>query len=141
MRVAVTCVLGVVAVAAATQTAAARTTVLSCHGAQKPKLVAELLFGRDIGKRVGVSEAAWSHFVAREITPRFPDGLTIVDATGQWRDRASKRMVREPSKLIMIVLPGKADDQAHLDAIVGAYKRRFHQRSVGVIVQSACASF
>lgn len=141
MRVAVTCVLGVVAVAAATQTAAARTTVLSCHGAQKPKLVAELLFGRDIGKRVGVSEAAWSHFVAREITPRFPDGLTIVDATGQWRDRVSGRIVREPSKLVMIVLAGNTDDQARLEAVVSAYKHRFHQQSVGVVVQSACASF
>ena len=33
------------------------------------------------------------------------------------------------------------DDEARLDAIVAAYKRRFHQRSVGVIVQAACVSF
>lgn len=140
MRSAFTWFFNVVVLVAAAQNVAAQTPALSCHGPKEPKLIAELLFGRDIGDRVGVSESTWRSFVAREITPRFPDGLTIIDATGQWRDRASKRMVREPSKL-MIVLPGKADDQAHLDAIVGAYKRRFHQRSVGVIVQSACASF
>jgi hypothetical protein len=124
--------------------AAANNTVaqaLVCHGAQRPGQIAELLFGRDIGERVGVSEAAWRRFVTREITPRFPDGLTVTNATGQWRDPASGKMVREPSKRVEIVLPGRADDGVRLDAVVAAYKRRFHQRSVGVIVQSACVSF
>lgn len=99
------------------------------------------MFGRDVGHRIGVSEKAWEGFVAREITPRFPDGLTVTDASGQWRDPASGRITREPSKLVTIVLPGNADDEAHLDAVVSAYKRQFRQQSVGVVVQSACASF
>ena len=81
------------------------------------------MFGRDIGNSVGVSETAWTRFVAREMTPRFPDGLTITDAIGQWRDRDSGTIVREPSKRVEIVLPGNADDEARLDAIVAAYKR------------------
>ena len=113
----------------------------SCHGHQQPRLIAELLFGRDIGNHVGVSEAAWSAFVAREMTPRFPDGLTATDATGQWRDSDTGRIVREPSKHVEIVLPGNADDEARLDAIVDAYKKQFHQQSVGVIVRPACVSF
>ena len=128
-----------VVLVAAASSAVAQTLV--CHGAKHPGQIAELLFGRDIGNRVGVSEAAWRRFVAREITPRFPDGLTITDATGQWRDPVSHKMVREPSKRVEIVLPGRADDEARLDAIVAAYKGRFHQHSVGVIVQSACISF
>ncbi len=119
--------------------AAAQT--LSCHGAQRPRQVAELLFGRDIGHRVGVSEAAWSRFVTREMTPRFPDGLTITDAIGQWRDRDSGTLVHEPSKRVEIVLPGNVDDGARLDAVVSAYKRRFRQHSVGVIVRPAFVSF
>jgi Protein of unknown function (DUF3574) len=119
----------------------AQTPAPSCHGTQRPKQVAELMFGRDIGRRVGVSEAAWSRFVAREMTPRFPDGLTITDAVGQWRDRDSGRIVREPSKHVEIVLPGDADDEGRLDAIVAAYKRQFHQQAVGIIVRSACVSF
>jgi hypothetical protein len=112
-----------------------------CRGAQKRQTIAELMFGRDVGRRVGVSATAWTRFLAREITPRFPDGLTVTHATGQWRDRASGRVVREPSELVLIVLPGNADDQARLDAVVAAYKRRFHQQSVGLVVQSACVSF
>ena len=137
--------VNIILLTGAAHNVAAQTSPLACHGAQQPKLVAELLFGRDIGNRLGnrveVSDAAWRSFVAHEITPRFPDGLTIVAATGQWRDPAHSRIVREPSTLVMIVLPGRSDDQARLDGIVGAYKRRFHQQSVGVILESACASF
>jgi hypothetical protein len=119
----------------------AQEAVPACQRGQQHKLVAELMFGGDIGHRVGVSEAAWMRFLAREVTPRFPDGLTVVNSVGQWRDPRSGRIVREPSKLVMIVLPGKDDDQARLDGVVQAYKRQFHQQSVGLVVQSSCASF
>jgi uncharacterized protein DUF3574 len=121
--------------------AAAQSPAPACQAAQQRRDVAELLFGRDIGNRLGVSDADWRRFVAREITPRFPDGLTVTDALGQWRDPDSGRIVREPSKRVEIVLPGHADDAARLDAIVTAYKRQFRQRSVGLILQSACVSF
>ena len=120
---------------------AAQSPTSACQGAQQRRDVAELLFGRDIGRRLGVSEPDWRRFVAREITPRFPDGLTVTEARGQWRDPDSGRVVREPSKRVEIVLPGHADDLARLDAIAAAYKRQFRQRSVGLIVQSACVSF
>jgi Protein of unknown function (DUF3574) len=113
----------------------------SCHGTQKSRLVAELLFGRDIGHRLGVSESSFARFVAHEITPRFPDGLTVSDATGQWRDGGSGAVIREPSKRVEIVLPGAADDEAKLDAIVAAYEHRFDQQSVVVILRPACVSF
>lgn len=119
----------------------AQAAAQTCRGSQHSGTVAELTFGRDIGARLGVSEAAWRRFVAREITPRFPAGLTVADATGQWRDRSSGAIVREKSKLVLIVLAGNADDQDRLDAIAAAYKREFRQQSVGVVELSACVSF
>jgi hypothetical protein len=107
----------------------------------KSQQVAELMFGRNIGDRIGVSEAQWARFVDREITPRFPDGLTVFDTRGQWRDTERNRIVREPSKLVQIVLPGKAEDAERLNEIAAAYKSRFRQQSVGVIVRGACVSF
>jgi hypothetical protein len=112
---------------------------MTCHGARQIRQVAELLFGRDVGHRLGVGDSAFTHFVAREITPRFPDGLTVSDAIGQWRDRGS--IIHEPSKRVEIVLPGTAEDDARLDAIAAAYKRRFHQQSVAIIVRPAFVSF
>jgi hypothetical protein len=119
----------------------ATSPAMSCHGNQQARQVAELLFGRDTGHHPGVSESAFSHFVAREITPRFPDGLTISDATGQWREHGAAVITRELSKRVEIVLPGAAGDEAELDAIVAAYKHRFHQHSVAVILRPACVSF
>jgi len=141
MRSARAWLFGFMVLATAAGEAVAQVPAPACYGTQKLRLIAELMFGRDIGDRVGVSERAWKRFVAREITPRFPDGLTIISASGQWRDSASGRIVREPSKLVTIVLPGNKDDQTRLDAVVSAYKRQFRQQSVGLVVQSACASF
>jgi hypothetical protein len=132
--------LGLLVLVAGINRAAAQSS-LQCSGAQKPAAVAELLFGRKIGNRIAVTESKWARFVDREITPRFPDGLSVVDAKGQWRDRERNVIVREPSKLVTIVLPGDPADQIRLGQIIEAYKRRFKQQSVGVIVRPACVSF
>lgn len=121
----------------ATKTAAQ--TQPSCQAGRRSGQLAELLFGR--GGHPGVSNSAWMRFLADEITPRFPDGLTVTDAAGQWRDPASGRIVRERSKRVEIVLAGHSDDQGRLDAVAAAYKRQFHQRSVGIIIESVCVSF
>lgn len=112
----------------------------ACLGPAEPMVVAELLFGRNIGNRPGVSEAAFANFVAAEVTPRFPEGLTIIDAHGQWRD-ARGATVREPSKVVLLTFRDDAGKRAGLGAIAEAYKRRFHQQSVLTTVRSVCATF
>jgi hypothetical protein len=114
---------------------------LPCHGMQHPRQVVELLFGRNIGRRLGVSEAAWMRFVLDEMLPRFPEGMTITDATGLWRDRSSGMTMREPAKRVEIALAGNVDDETRIEAVIDAYRRRFRQRSVGVIERTACVSF
>ena len=115
--------------------------LVDCLGGQRPTQVAELMFGRNIGGRIGVSEGDFGRFVDREIISRFPNGLTVFNAAGEWRDQASNKIVREPSKVVQIVLPGQVDDIARLNEIVEAYKSRFKQQSVGMIVRPACVSF
>ena len=113
---------------------------LSCTLPQKPMMEIDLLFGRNIGGKLGVTDKRWTAFLAREVTPRFPDGLTVFDAYGQWRDTRRKRVVREQSKVVRIIT-SDADAQAKIDAVVEAYKRRFRQQSVGVVTRPACVSF
>jgi hypothetical protein len=114
---------------------------IACRADQKSSAVVEMLFGRKIGERIGVTNTAWARFVDREITPRFPDGLSVVDAAGQWLDPDKKRVVREPSKIVTIVLRDSEKGQSEIDAIAEAYKKKFKQQSVGVIVRGACVSF
>ena len=101
---------------------------------------AEILFGRNIGDRLGVTEAAFARFTASEITPRFPDGLTIIDARGQYRDDRG-RLIREPSKVVLITFRDDAQKRADLVAIADAYKARFKQQSVLTTVRNTCATF
>ena len=122
-------------------TGGAGAQLVDCLGGQKPSQVAELMFGRKIGDRIAVSEVEWGRFVDREITPRFPAGLTVFNAAGQWQDKSKNRIVHEPSKIVQIVLPGEVDDITRLNAIAEAYKKRFQQQSVGMIVRPACVSF
>jgi len=112
-----------------------------CPAGLRPQEVAQLLFGRNVGDRLGVSETQWGRFVDREISPRFPDGLTVLDAKGQWRDQARNTIVHEPSKVVEIILPGKDDDLERLNQIAAAYKNRFRQQSVGIVMRGACVSF
>jgi hypothetical protein len=113
----------------------------ACAPGQQAMLAAELLFGRKIGDRVGVSEADFRRFVDEAVTPRFPDGLTILDASGQYHDRARGRLIREPSKLVLIATSDDSANREKLAMIAEAYKRSFRQQSVGLILKSACASF
>jgi hypothetical protein len=131
---AVILVLSLLGTSASAQTAA-------CSAPLKPQQVAELLLGRKIGDRLGVSETQFLNFLDREITPRFPDGLTVYDARGQYRDSERNRIVREPSKVVMIVLTGNPEDMMRLNEIADAYKKRFRQQSVGIVLRQACVSF
>ena len=101
----------------------------------------ELMFGRDVRGHHRGDNAAWARFLAREITPRFPDGLTVLDAAGQWRDPASGRLARERSRLVIIVTAASPSTDGRIAAIIAAYKQRFHQKSVGVVTSDVCAAF
>jgi hypothetical protein len=114
---------------------------LACSVPQKAMMEVELMFGRNIGSKLGVTNAQWAAFLAREVTPRFPDGLTVFDTSGQWRDAKKKIVVREPSKIVRIIMPADAQASEKIEAIASAYKKQFRQDSVGVLTRPACVSF
>jgi hypothetical protein len=123
------------------QTGHASAQGLACNAPQKPMMEVELLFGRNIGGKLGVSEARWRAFLSREVTPRFPDGLTVYNAQGQWRDAKKGTVVREPSKIVRIIVPADVQASEKIEAIASAYKKRFRQDAVGVLTRPACVSF
>jgi hypothetical protein len=122
-------------------TACAELPGVSCPAAGK-RATAELLFGQSTSDPhlPGVSDAEFTHFLDREVSPRFPDGLTVIDAQGRWTGPGGLS-VHEPSKMVMIVLPGRADDARKLDAVREAYKTRYHQESVLLMTHGDCVSF
>lgn len=76
-----------------------------------------------------ISEQQWQVFVDTQITPRFPDGLTVVDARGQWR--SSDHMVKkEASKVLILVHEGDAATDGRIGELMREYKRQFQQEAV-----------
>jgi hypothetical protein len=88
----------------------------------------ELYFGRN---RPGgeVTEAEFAQFLDVEVTKRFPDGLTLLDALGQFQDGGT--VTKEKSKLLILLYP-ITDRTANreIEEIRQAYKDQFQQTSV-----------
>ena len=117
-----------------------RAVEAKCPPGQEHLRTAQLFFGRNVGGKPGVSQAAFQKFVDEEITPRFPDGLTVMDGGGQWRG-SENQLIREAAKVVLIVLPKRGDTTQRIDAVRSAYKTRFDQESVLLVTQAACVSF
>jgi len=130
-----------VVVAALVVGLAACATPQSCPAPAKSTTQVDLYFGRDIGGKAEVSDAQWARFVDEEVTPRFPAGLTVTDARGQYRDTKTGKIDRERSKRLTLLLDDMAAARAKLDAIAEAYKRRFQQQSVLRVEGPVCAAF
>ena len=127
----------VIAAAFAAEAAAAAPR---CPAGLRPATTAEVFFGQDIAGGGEVSDADWRGFLSAEVSPRFPDGLTVADVYGQWRGPKGS-FVREPSKALFIVLGHRGDDQRRLALVRDAYKRQFRQNSVLLVEERACVGF
>lgn len=101
----------------------------------------ELFFGLAIPGGGEVSPADWQVFVDAEVTPRFPQGLTVLQAQGQWRG-ADGAITRESSRVLVLLLPDDdADASARLDALRARYRERFRQEAVGRACTAARVAF
>jgi hypothetical protein len=88
-----------------------------------------------------VSEAQWRDFLDKEVTPRFPDGLSVVDVYGQWQGKNENALERLRSKLLIIDYPDSPENRAKIDAIRAAWKQRTGDQSVLKETEPADVSF
>lgn len=107
----------------------------------EPAITARLYFGRTIKGGGKVDDPAWQRFLAETITPRFPSGFSVFDGYGQWQQRSTGRIIQEASTVIEVAAPRTAAVAAKLDEIRAAYRQRFQQESVGLVVSESCMSF
>jgi Protein of unknown function (DUF3574) len=89
----------------------------------------------------GVSEAAWRSFLDREVTPRFPDGLSVLDVYGQWQGKNQTTPERLRSKMLIIDYPDTPQNRAKIEAIRAAWKRKTGDQSVMRVTEPADVSF
>jgi len=113
----------------------------NCPAPASPATRVELFFGRGIPGGGEVSEAEWQAFLDGEITPLFPDGLTVVDLTGQWRDTATGEIVEERSKQLILFAFEQASLAETIAGITAAYRERYQQQAVLGTYEPACVAF
>jgi len=113
------------------------------HPAAQRWLRTELYFG--IGPADDADAAAherrWRDFLDREVTPRFPDGLSVYDVYGQWRSQGHSEIERLHSKELLILHADTAQHAAEIEAIRAAWKRETGDQSVLRVSQPAEVSF
>ncbi|MDB4948628.1 MAG: hypothetical protein JWM27_1277 [Gemmatimonadetes bacterium] len=99
-----------------------------------------LYFGMDKPAGGTISDAEWEAFLRDVVTPRFPAGLTVSTARGQWRG-ADGVVAREESHVVQVFhAPSAAADSAVAE-IAAEYKRRFGQEAVMRVRSRAQVSF
>ena len=99
-----------------------------------------LYFGRNRPDGGTVSDADWRSFLDEIVTPRFPSGLTVVDATGQWRG-ARGVVEQERSEIVTVFHAGDDASRRAVAEVAAEYKRRFRQEAVLRERSATCARF
>jgi Protein of unknown function (DUF3574) len=89
----------------------------------------------------GVSEVDWRSFLDREVTTRFPDGLSVLDVYGQWQGKNQKTPERLRSKMLIIDYPDTPENRAKIEAIRAAWKLKTGDQSVMRVTEPADVSF
>jgi hypothetical protein len=99
----------------------------------------ELFLGLSMPGGSTVSDAAFQRFVDAEVSPRLPDGFTIVAGQGQFR-AASGAIAREPARVLVVLHPsGDRRTSSDIERIRAAYKEAFRQESVLRVDGESCA--
>ena len=108
----------------------------SCAPGQQAAIQDTLYFGtaKPTGS-VGADE--WAAFLEQIVTPRFPQGLTVSAATGQWRG-ADGAIVRESTHVLQLIHADETTHERAIADIVAAYKRRFDQEAVLRVKTNVC---
>ena len=91
----------------------------------------ELYFGTARQNIAPVSDAEWRYFLDFVITKRFPEGLTIITADGQFQDD-SGNVIKEKTFVLILLYPLKDREKRNesIEFIRDAYKKAFKQQSV-----------
>jgi hypothetical protein len=110
---------------------------LECGTASSAQLRTTLYFG--LGRPKGtVSELEWQIFLRDEVTPRFPNGLTVWEAQGQWLSQGT--IGHEGTKVLLLVHPDSAVAQEAVRTVIARYRKAFDQESVLWETARVCAA-
>ncbi|CFR29441.1 DUF3574 domain-containing protein [Yersinia frederiksenii] len=104
----------------------------------EPMVQTTLYFGLNRPHGPVITSVEWQSFVDNDVTSRFKEGLTVIDAKGQWLGNDG-RVAKENSKALVLI--HKNDRSADIDTVRSRYKQQFEQESVMRVDNSVCVDF
>lgn len=128
------------AAACTSQPAPGPTPVAACAVGDTALIRDVVYFGRNRPGGGSVSDAEWQGFLNEVVTPRFPAGLTVVQASGQWRGQSGV-VEQERSEIVTLLHAGDEAARRSIAEIAAEYKRRFQQEAVLRERTPTCARF
>jgi hypothetical protein len=128
------------AIGCAARTAPAPALGPACVPGDSALIRETLYFGRNRPGGGTVTDDEWQNFLDQVLTPRFPAGLTVVAATGQWKGR-SGLVEEEQSHIVTVFHPPTEAARRAISDVAQEYKRRFQQEAVLRERTSTCAAF
>lgn len=103
--------------------------LVGCITSRKTYTRVELYFGQSRPDGSLIAAADWQAFSDSVITPVLPEGLSVADVHGQWKE-ASGKVISEPSKVVLAFVPLTKERSQAIDCIRQKYCRYFRQESV-----------
>ena len=96
-----------------------------------PFIRTELFFGSERPDKPEVNDTEFKQFLDQHVTPRFPDGLTVLKGFGQFRE-SDGQIVQESSFVLILLYPRETlrDSSTKIEEIRTLYKQSFEQESV-----------
>ena len=83
----------------------------------------------------------WQAFLDREVTPRFPDGLSVYDVYGQWRSPGKADITHEHAKSLTLIYRDSTQHRADIEAIRAIWKKETGEESVLRVTQPVDVAF
>lgn len=114
------------------------------------KFMARIYCGRNMPDNGFVSTSDLEDFVNKEVTPRFPDGFTMLPGMGAWRETRvildgetglpEVPQTKVEQTMIFEILYSTEEQAKLIGQIAGLYKKRFKQDAVLLVTQDIAGS-
>ena len=101
----------------------------------------ELYYGAGGGTRGAEIDLLWQQYLDEVVTPRFPEGLTVLEGVGQWRVRPGEHPRRNRSRIMILIHPATEEKERLIEEIREQWKEMSGHRSVLRVSVSVDASY
>jgi hypothetical protein len=100
----------------------------SCSGYRMTQT--DLYFGQLTMNGDTLTEQQWNTFAQQYISKVFPNGCSVISATGYWYDTTQHHLVTEPSRMVVSVNKMSPRFSKQIDSLRYWYKTLYQQQSV-----------